>query len=45
MALITFSRAYLGVHYPTDLLGGALLGWLIAWFVVGRTRWAAATGG
>ena len=38
-ALITLSRAYLGVHYPTDLLGGALLGWLIAWVVVGRTRW------
>ena len=24
--LITFSRLYLAVHYPTDLLGGALLG-------------------
>jgi len=40
-ALITVSRAYLGVHYPTDLLGGALLGWLIAWLVVGHTRWRA----
>jgi undecaprenyl-diphosphatase len=38
-ALITFSRAYLGVHYPTDLVAGGLLGWLIAWFVVGHTRW------
>lgn len=47
-ALITFSRAYLGVHYPTDLLAGALLGWFIGWFVVGRTRWrdaAAAVNG
>jgi undecaprenyl-diphosphatase len=40
--LITLSRAYLGVHYPTDLLGGALLGWFVGWFVVGRTRWSAA---
>jgi undecaprenyl-diphosphatase len=38
-ALIIFSRAYLGVHYPTDLIAGALLGWLIAWFVVGASRW------
>ena len=25
--LIAFSRMYLCVHYPTDILGGALLGW------------------
>jgi undecaprenyl-diphosphatase len=41
-ALIAFSRAYLGVHYPTDLIAGALLGWFIGWVVVGRTRWRAA---
>jgi undecaprenyl-diphosphatase len=40
-ALIILSRAYLGVHYPTDLIAGGLLGWLIAWMVVGRTRWRA----
>jgi undecaprenyl-diphosphatase len=40
-ALITCSRAYLGAHYPSDLLAGALLGWFIGWVVVGRTRWRA----
>jgi undecaprenyl-diphosphatase len=39
--LVILSRAYLGVHYPSDLVAGALLGWLIAWIVVGRTRWRA----
>jgi undecaprenyl-diphosphatase len=40
-ALIVLSRAYLGVHYPTDLLAGLFLGWLIARFVVGGTVWRA----
>ncbi len=29
--LIGFSRLYLGVHYPTDVLGGLIVGWLCAW--------------
>jgi undecaprenyl-diphosphatase len=29
-ALIAYSRLYLGVHYPSDLLGGTVLGILIA---------------
>lgn len=32
-ALIGFSRMYLFVHFPTDVLGGLILGVLIAFFV------------
>lgn len=28
--LISYSRMYLGVHYPSDILGGAILGSMIA---------------
>lgn len=31
--LFCYSRIYSGVHYPLDLIGGALLGWLIGWGV------------
>ncbi len=29
--LIAFSRLYLYVHYPTDILAGALLGVMTGW--------------
>ncbi len=30
--IISYSRIYIGVHYPLDIIGGALLGWLLGWF-------------
>jgi undecaprenyl-diphosphatase len=32
-ALVSYSRIYLGVHYPGDILGGALLGAFVAWIL------------
>lgn len=36
--LIAFSQVYVGVHYPGDVLGGALLGMLIGWWVAWLVR-------
>ena len=32
-ALVSYSRIYVGVHYPGDILGGAILGTVIGIFV------------
>ncbi len=31
--LIIYSRVYVGVHYPGDVLGGAIFGYLVGWGV------------
>jgi undecaprenyl-diphosphatase len=39
--LICYSRVYVGVHYPGDVLGGALLGSMIGYGVSLFYKWAA----
>jgi undecaprenyl-diphosphatase len=38
-ALIGFSRIWSGIHYPTDIVGGAILGILIAVVIGKLMRW------
>lgn len=37
--LIAFSRLYVGVHYPSDVIAGALVGWLSAYLAVKLFNW------
>ena len=30
-AVVAYSRVYIGIHYPLDVIGGAAIGLLIAW--------------
>jgi undecaprenyl-diphosphatase len=38
--IVSYSRIYLGVHYPGDVLGGALFGTFTGWLVFLAYGWA-----
>jgi membrane-associated phospholipid phosphatase len=41
-ALVELARAYMGAHYPSDLIGGAALASLVVWAT--QTSWFASLG-
>lgn len=43
-AAVSYSRIYLGVHYPMDILLGTVEGLLWAWFWYCVLRWVEASG-
>ena len=40
-AVVAISQVYVGVHWPTDVIAGAVAGLAIAWFVLGGLRKSA----
>lgn len=38
-ALLSYSRMYLGAHYPSDVLGGAAIGALLGWGAAKLYQW------
>lgn len=45
LALIAFSRIYLGVHTPQDVLVGAAAGLLVMWLTAGLMHWLETRSG
>ena len=33
-SIIAFSRVYVGVHYPLDIICGAMIGYILSWMVL-----------
>ena len=33
-ATIAFSRVYIGVHYPSDVIAGSIFGYALGWFIL-----------
>lgn len=38
-AIVAYSRVYVGVHYPLDILVGAMIGFIVGWLVYGLYQW------